>query len=159
SRSNSPRTGRYVNQDSRDPRARSIARLSRIARFDPTLAARAARRGDGGSPMRRWLLLSCLGSLATGSLPSAQVTRLNPRFEFDQTVGAVRDFRVHPSGAEVLFRVDARHAGAFELYRAPLDGSRRPLPVVPMSPGRSVEHYEFSADGQWVVFTGDKESE
>src|SRR5262249_50929606 len=88
--------------------------------------------------------LSVLVLLAT--IAGAQTYRLS-RFPREGIVGSVRDFRVHPSGTQVLFRVDARVAGEFELYRAPIEGGAHPTPVVQLTLPRAVVSYEFTPDG------------
>jgi len=93
----------------------------------------------------------------TTGVASAQATPLNPPFDFNQKIGKVADFRTHIALPEVLFRVEAREQTRYELYRAPLDGSRGSLPVVALGPRERILDYAFSPNGQWVVFRADLE--
>src|SRR5262249_53889214 len=102
--------------------------------------------------------LAFLPLLTLARTASAQTYRLNPPFTDDVTVGAVQDFVVHPSGAEVLFRADAKAQGAFGLYHVPLDGHLAPQPVAVMPVDRAVTQYAFSPDGQWVVYLADRDA-
>lgn len=100
----------------------------------------------------RRLALLGLAVLAWTATPSAQTQRLSAEFERNGVVGDVRDFRLHPGGTQVLFRADVRREGNLELYRVPLDGSTRPVPVIALPNDRSVERYEFSPNGRWLVY-------
>jgi len=66
---------------------------------------------------------------------------------------AVQDFRLGPDGARVFFRAAAGRGDAFELWSAPLDGSRPPLSLSGALPrGRAVQDYGITADGARVAY-------
>jgi hypothetical protein len=92
-----------------------------------------------GSELRRADVDGVLAPITLLSLP------------IDRSVSAAQ---LTPDGQAVVFIADTDALDSFELFRAPCDGSAAPLRLhAPLSGGKDVQEFVFSADGSRIVFT------
>lgn len=100
-------------------------------------------------------------------IDSTGSTRLNSAL---QPLGDISDFVLLPNGSQVLYLADQEVDERMELYRAPLPrpataggGVIVPPPGAstklsgPLIAGASIDDYELSSDGAWVLYTADAE--
>lgn len=66
-------------------------------------------------------------------------------------------FQISPDGSSVVYVADAKHDEVYELFRAPIDGTRPPVRLsAPAQPFCDVHGaFAFSPDGSTVVFVAD----
>jgi len=72
--------------------------------------------------------------------------------------GDLEEARFTPDGSRLVYRADGETAGTVDLYSVPSDGSSaavRLSAASPEIPSSSVEVFEISPDGEWVVFHGE----
>ncbi len=67
------------------------------------------------------------------------------------------DHKVSPDSKTVVYVADVDVAGVIDLYAVPVAGSAAPIKLNPPMAGQGVRFFEFTPDGQSVIYTADQE--